>query len=331
MADDDHKRPVTNSVRVAEGNPPENVLGPNAEAEQVIEGLKASGYPLEGVVCRAMIDHFDMVVPEWGFVDSETNKHRSLDVFGSKEVARSEAVEATVVLLVECKRSDLPYVFFRDVTPTTTVRGFPRSCGLQRSVVRVHERHGNRSVEWPVAAAFDLTAHPFITAVPVCSAFARAEPKTKKAFRFSGADTFRRVVLPLARATDHAAAMFQPHRNAVPIRPKAVVSVAVLDAPMLLVEDPERPGDPVMTPWVRVRRQEARSQERSYDMYAWYGIDVVHTAFFETYLESHLLPYASDFGNALVTNSDIVLHGGEVEDIKDFEWASVTRRVDPPT
>ena len=68
------------------------------------------------------------VTEEWGFVDRETGIYRTLDVFGYKNlVGKAKAgsrVEPGLVLLIECKRSELPYVFFKSPTQRR-VNDFP--------------------------------------------------------------------------------------------------------------------------------------------------------------------------------------------------------------
>jgi hypothetical protein len=129
-----------------------------------------------------------------------------------------------------------------------------------------------------------LGPSPFCQAGPAtCAAFSRAEVNGEKV-ELSGSDLFNRVVMPLANASDHAMRTFgHPGGNEI-VYPQLIFCIAVLDAPMLLVESPEQWSDPILNPWVRVIRQEPNIDQFTEGPIRHYGVDLVHVDFFDTFI-----------------------------------------------
>jgi len=306
-------------------NPPENHLGPNVEEKALLDAIEVSGYPLQGRAARILGEDF-AVTEEWGFLQGDKDPvHRSLDLFCWRKLDQADLpnLECYLATLVECKRSDLPYVFFRDVA-SRPIPKFPLVIGSPKSEVAVHKRTGNKLRRYPIGQAFGLQEHAFVQAPSRCSSFSRAEPKSSGTFRFSGSEPFNQVVLPLLRAVDHAAKLYKSNGRQKVIRLHLISPVAVIDAPMLLVADPEAPRDATLTPWVRVIRQEARQERWSGP--AWYAIDFVHISYLRTYVSNYLLSYADAFASACAKYVQLLASDGEVPDLDNFEWDKVAVR-----
>jgi hypothetical protein len=80
---------------------------------------------------------------------------------------------------------------------------------------------------------------------------------------------------------------------------------------MILVRQEEAEVKQVLTPWIRVVRQEARRGETHPSDYATiYGLDVVHRAHLDTYLEQSLRPFFDLFVSR-ATRHDQVLASGK--------------------
>ena len=100
-------------------NPPENRLGPNVEEKALLDAIEVSGYPLQGRAARILGEAF-AVTEEWGFLQGDKDPvHRSLDLFCWRTLDQTDlpSLKCYLATLAECKRSDLPYVFFQDVVP----------------------------------------------------------------------------------------------------------------------------------------------------------------------------------------------------------------------
>jgi hypothetical protein len=172
-----------------------------------------------------------------------------------------------------------------------------------------------------------LSQLPFILDGPdTCAAFSRAEANGNKV-ELSGTDLFNRVVIPLANASDHAMRTFgyTGGRDTTIVYPQLILCMAVLDAPMVLVESPEQWSNPILTPWVRVIRQEPNLEQFAERPIKHYGVDLIHIDFFDTFIETHVLPFAKEFGSrAIQLGAGPLLHGGRVPDIDDWEWTEIT-------
>lgn len=307
-------------------NPPGNVLGPNIDTANFLAALEESGYPLQGVVTEALTHRF-VPTEEWGYIDRDTGSHRSLDIFAFRNLSSDESsgpVLPSLVLLVECKRSDLPYVFFQNVVPRR-IQGFPMVTGRNASTVAISEpiRGGRtRTKSIPTGTAFGLAKQPFVAVdrPPQCSSLARAEPIKGGRFRLSGTDPYNRLVLPVVRAMDQARWLYRDHGSDSILYPRLISGLCVVEAPMLLIEGPRQPLKPVMAPWIRVVRREAVADVKSWRSFQYYAVDVIHAAFVEEYIERHLIPFASAFAEAVAEHQAVLMKGGVVEDV-DGTWA----------
>ena len=109
-------------------NPLANQLPKGVEEDKLLDAVRTSGYPLQSVVARELSSHFT-VVEEWGYKDKTENVHRTLDVYCFRELETLGPITPRVHLLIECKRSDLPYVFFVPGV-TRLPRDFPEMLGF---------------------------------------------------------------------------------------------------------------------------------------------------------------------------------------------------------
>lgn len=163
----------------------------------------------------------------------------------------------------------------------------------------------------------------------LAAVFAKIEPNKKKV-QLSGAEAFNSIVIPLVNASDHASQQYGhvfvgPNGRAV--SPKLVISLAVLGAPMVLVEGSDRISDPILTPRVWVVRQEPNLDGRHKGSTKNYAIDVVHVEFPDTLLEQHILPSARDFAvRAVHMGSGPMINGGQVPNIDRWNWSEIEER-----
>jgi hypothetical protein len=313
-------------LRIDPSNPDGNQLPPGVDETELIGAIESSGYPLQGVVASILDGRF-AVTEEWGYIDRDTKEHRTLDVFAHKSLTddRTVPVRPSVVLLIECKRSRHPYIFFRTL-PNLPIPRFPRVVGIPNRGVTIAQQDGKRFSERSGAEILGLDQLPFVKpGPPKCAAFSKAIVSGKKV-ELSGSDPFNSLVLPLVKAQVHAAQQFKAPEKPIWIFPTLMLSISVLDAPMLLVTDPEQAGDPLMTPWVRIIRQEANPNPQSRRGYSYYSFDAVHIGFFEDYLTKHVLPYAEDFGKRAIEKAGVLFNGGEVPNLTAWEWHEVKER-----
>ncbi len=94
-------------------NPSQNALSPGLSLEKVTDAVRRSGYMLQTLVASELQKTF-IVTEEWGYPDRNSQEHRTLDIFAYKQIAQENrngvVVTPCLALLVECKRSRLPYM-----------------------------------------------------------------------------------------------------------------------------------------------------------------------------------------------------------------------------
>lgn len=313
-------------MRNAASNPERNQLPKGIDEKELIGAIESSGYPLQGLVASILNDRF-AVSEEWGYIDRDTKEHRSLDVFAYKKLGSSMAapVQPNIALLIECKRSRHPYIFFQSI-PNRAIPRFPSVAGLPSGGVSIHEAGGNRSIQASGALALGIDKLPFVEpGPPKCAAFTKAIPSGKRV-ELSGSDPFNTLVLPLVKAQVHAAQLYKVADKPTRLFPTLLHCVSVLDAPILLVEKPEDAANPVFTPWVRIVRQEADPDPFSWNRFRFYSIDAVHIDYFPEYVTKHVLPFAEEYGKRAIAFDNILFGGGQVSSLDNWSWDEVKPR-----
>jgi hypothetical protein len=184
-------------------NPPENQLSKGVEEDKLLDAVRVSGYPLQSVVARELSSHFT-VTEEWGYKDKTENVHRTLDVYCFRELKGTEPITPRLHLLVECKRSDLPYVFFVPGV-SRLPKDFPEMLGCGSFSLSIPQGTQDASA----ADFFCANELSFVSPGPaIATAFARAERRNKGGFELSGGVPFNQVVLPLASAMEQISGVF---------------------------------------------------------------------------------------------------------------------------
>jgi len=275
-------------------NPAENELPQGLNESALEAAIVASGYPLQTVIALQLARTFG-VTEEWGFMDRTTNEHRTLDIFAYQHVNGLDCpnkVCPTVALLIECKRAELPYVFFQSAVPKLPL-DFPKITGLNRADIYI--RDPKRSQDIPVSVALELAPHPFCTKPPICTTFSKAHRKGHD-LNLSGTDVFNSVVLPLISAFEHLHASSEAGGGDIQFWAALSLSICVIDAPMVLVEGPPEALTLTLHPWVRLtRRETVEKNGRRYPQH--YVIDVVQRGFFDTYISKELAQFADFYAD----------------------------------
>lgn len=301
----------------ADGNPDSNCLKGGVTDAQLDLAVRMSGYPLQRVIAEQLLGEFD-VTEEWGYVDRETAEHRALDIFASKRIRESAHFWFDLALLVECKKSDLPFVFFEAAAPQAP-REFPIISGLGGKSPELHVT-GVGSTSTSVSRFLGLHDFPFVSSgPPTCSAFARAERKGKE-LDLSGTVPFNQVVLPLVSAVQHFANLQKTVSMQGRVPACLVHPICVLDAAMVLVQGgPELPRL-MLCPWVRIVRQEATKEGRG-GFWRHYVVDFIHRGYLETFVHQHLIPFADQFADRAISVELLLCEGkGRVPDFDAWKF-----------
>lgn len=328
-------------------NPPENRLPQGLPEERLKEAVERSGYPLQSVVAEELQKNF-MVTEEWGFPDRTTHEHRILDIFAYKKLAEENRngllIGPSVALLVECKRSALPYVFFRSVATewSSRIRDFPMITGLQR--LELHA--GDRTREVTPSECLGLSAEPFVAAgPPVSASLAGAvgggtrhpekgsanrgedreadQPHQGKGIRITGTEAYNSTLLPLISATEHLSDYYRAGTS--PIFPTIAFAVCVLDAPMVLSDGGPQNFVLSMAPWIRVVRQEKTKHSQGY-LHRQHVIDFVHRFALPSFVRE-VFSLTAVVRARLIEKGAVFQRGqGTVADLDGWSWAEVQPR-----
>jgi hypothetical protein len=296
-----------------EGNPLGNRLPGSIEEAELQKAVERSGYPLQTVVARMLTEKEWLVAEEASFLDPDTEASRTLDVrarrlLGELTEAESRRFYPSLELLIECKQSDFPYVFFRS-DPFGPPVTFPRLQGVPQEFT-LQGDDGKRVRYVPSLKALGGTDDPFVEQPPAfASSFAKAESAgSGKKLRLSGEDTYRALVEPILKATEHYAQGIGYERGGSALHCRVTVPIALLHAPMLLAETTTEQPKLRYAPWVRVLRHESPpSRPRRSWSERLLALDVVHRDYFLTYLTEHLEPFTDELMGRLGQHRDLFL------------------------
>ena len=304
-------------------NPEENRLHAGVKEQALVDAITNSGFPLQGHVADLLNPKYG-VTEEWSFIDRDTEELRSLDVFAWRNFEPLGQATCRAALLVECKSSVHPYVFFQnainDEFQFPTLVGVPHVTITKRGDAS-HSRYQERTPNSILA----LHDSPFGKQPPIASAFTKAIAKGDK-FNVSGNDPFNSIVMPLVKSLDHASGIYDAAVENGMIYPTLLLAVCVLDAPMVLVSNPSDGQKPSLTPWVRILRREAKSGRYGGIEQFEYIVDIVHRGFMADYFDSHVEQFLDLYRTRMQTSAEIIDRGGTVENLDNWEWSDVVAR-----
>lgn len=288
-------------------NPNANQLGAGLTEDHVRSAIEKSGYPLQTIVgdllrFKSVAENKNFQVQdEWSYIDRDTEELRTVDLLAELRLHDWEPqprVRPHLNLLIECKQSPLPYVFFETST-TPALMDFPTIAGLRHNNIIITTDDDPSSTNYSVPQALDLYEDPFQSALRTCHTLSKCVRKGSEV-ELSGSDAYNSLVLPLGKALQHFVRSKNPVETAWYFDCHATLAVGVLDAPMISVIVGQ--AGPVLTavPWVRVVRHEYEEGADHFDHDKMRVVDVVHRDFLNVYLDSHLLPFAKRFAERVL-------------------------------
>lgn len=289
-----------------------NLLPDGLTLQQVEHAIEKSGYPLQIDVASELQRAFDLQ-PEWGFVDRNTQATRALDLMATRDlshrgVSPAQRVRPHVVLLIECKKSELPYVFFGSDAPAPDT--FPHVAGLNHEGIVVKTDDDPSSWQMPFFMALGLNDQPFLRSVPAISTNLSKVVRKSRDVELSGTEAYQGLVLPLRSAVEHFRLTAKPPSTAAYFDAYLVIGLAVLDAPMLTSHRGLSGSQLDYTPWQRLWRHEPLSSDAFRSQFGESSaIDIVHKGYLSTYVEQHLLPFAEAFAVAVQNHEAEVASG----------------------
>jgi hypothetical protein len=317
-------------------NPPGNRLSPGVAIEKVELAIQNSGYPLQTLVASQLRSTF-RVVEEWAYKDRNTEETRTLDLWASSalplDMTRDpHRVRPHLDLLIECKQSELPYVFFH--SESQGVPNFPSVAGLKGEEVALKTDDSRNTWTYPVLPLFGLHKAPYLLEPPVCSTISKCARKGGGDLVLSGSDAYNGIVMPLMSATDHFHLLATPPLTARYFEPHLVVPLAILDSPMIGVQLEHDSQQLAFIPWIRILRHEP-SREAGFLGHRGnlFAIDVIHKDFLSDFLDSWLMPFALRFQELAWKHDEVLATGkgfvpglGQRERVEQLEEYLTPRR-----
>jgi hypothetical protein len=130
-----------------------NQLPGGITLDDLQETIKRSGYPFQASVANTLREHLDIgrssagIQEEWTYIDSETNQVRSIDIFAAADLFQRDKGDVPRVapilnMLVECKQSEMPYVFFLRGHSPKRLYDFPEIIGVPTPRIFIVEPRG---------------------------------------------------------------------------------------------------------------------------------------------------------------------------------------------
>lgn len=299
-----------NAMNQSENNPNSNQLNAGVTEALVLDAVRRSGYPLQTFIADLLRENQLGVQEEWSFIDKDLGDLRALDIHASKrlyDLKGNHRVRPHLNLLIECKQSDLPYMFFKAIG-NTWLPDFPRIGGLSKDEIVISTDDDRSTWSHSIINALQLDKHDFHTQSVFCHTFSKCVRKGKE-LELSGSDAYNGLVLPLTKAVQHLVHAERPGETAAYFDAHLILGVGVVDAPMVTVELEN--GSPIlsMTPWVRVLRHEYVDSDGWWERNKMRAIDVVHKDYFSQYLLGGLIPFAEEFGQLVLKHSKEVSTG----------------------
>lgn len=271
------------------------------------------------------------VQEEWSYLDQDSGENRTIDMLAVKWIDEETLPPSThiypkLALLIECKQSRLPYVFFLS-SSKLRVENFPLIVGLKDG--RVQLRTDDSSSTWtiPVLETLSLTSHPFMVEPEYCTSFSKCVRKSD-GYELSGTEPFHSLVLPISKAVHHFDMVESPTKMVMYFHCHLTVGLGIVNAPMVGIHAGEEAGELMLLPWVRVAKHEAEETNEPHFRKGLFAIDIVHRDFLQDYLKHQLLPFASMFGALAVKHQKTLISGkGYATGMEKYSMSNLERRL----
>ncbi|MDX3756259.1 hypothetical protein [Streptomyces sp. AK02-04a] len=238
---------------------------------------------------------------EWEYIDSETQQARSVDILVGASVSSFTLQDlkpsqvplfSYLNLVIECKQSDNPYIFFLRDSPPEDAPAFPEMLGPIKEKIEIFQRkeNGEISEQATILGVRDVLGfYEFdyvLPALPYAVSLAKAL-RSKSKVEVTGEETYRALTYPLLKAVDHLKGTIES-RTQTSWMERFVIAVAVVRAPMVGSTFSQSGEQRLISlPWVRVSRLEPTgntiNREGPTNSVRYY--DVVHESYLDTYVD----------------------------------------------
>lgn len=303
---------------------PENKLPDGVSMELVYDAITESGYPLQLEIAD-IIGTTCSVQHEWAYEDADTAATRSLDILASRkfyDLRKDPRVYPAAQVLIECKRSLLPHVFFVP-NGRPPAAELPMVCGVHDQRIVVHLEKENRANAIGLNRLIIPEHDAFLSTPPSCFTFSKAKRKGKN-LELCGSEAFQGLIQPLTKAMIHYQKARKPRKTFLYFSIDLAFSIGVIDGPMLKFQG----GQLSYSPWIRVFRHEHVPVEDGPSYGRQIAVDVVHKEFLGEYIESYLAPFCARIAETTLAHEIEIAEREAVAADFSQAWAGKIRPVE---
>lgn len=319
-------------MKNVKNNPTSNILQAGVTEEKINVAIIKSGYPLQTRVSKQLSGQFH-VQEEWSFADKKTGEIRSTDILAEKwfweKEKKQPRVRPNLNLIIECKQSELPYIFFLS-DHTLWAPNFPFIAGLSKDDLTLTTDNDPSTWMYSVTDALSLSYDDFLTKGPLfCNKFSKCERKGSDLL-LSGEMPFNEIIYPLLSAMNHFKLAEKPPSTAYYFDLHLVIGIGVLDAPMLGVKVEDQKHELISLPWVRVVKHQTDKNPDFTHKNNLFAIDIVHKDFLAEYINKHVLPFAERFSKLAIKHQEVIANSkGFVSNMDGIKRTEIEKNLLP--
>jgi hypothetical protein len=316
-------------MKASATNPATNQLPKGISEEQINLAIKKSGYPLQTKVAL-MLKRTFQIQEEWSFIDPNSGNARSIDILAERSLPVSQQLhptmeisgksELTFNLIIECKQSELPFIFFLN-EEQITAPNFPSIAGLGKQTVAIHKEKTAHMI--PIQKILNFNQYPFISNEAIfCTKFCKCERKGGDII-LSGEESFNNIIYPLLKAVNHFHLLANQSFRVDYFHLHLILGIGVLDAPMIGVKTTQDSHQTSLIPWVRVVKHHADDNSTGSRGNV-FAFDIVHKDFVNDYIQNHFLPFENQCFRQFLMYGKLLQKGsGTVNDIAELTHISI--------
>lgn len=325
------KERYLNHMEQTFNNPPTNVLGAGITESNLANAIQQSGYPLQTIIANYLRSNFS-VQDEWGYIDRDTKELRTIDIFAQRALydiyEEQPLIRPSLNLMIECKQSELPYIFL--LSPTQPwLLDFPIIAGLGQDEIQITTDDSASTWNYSPTHLLGLESHRFLHD-PIYSYTLSKCLRKGKDLELSGGEPYNNLILPIIKSLLHFQIAEKPPKTAVYFDVHLALGIGVLNAPMVGVRVLDKSNELILLPWVRVVRHEYFENLELWKRSKCLVVDLVHKDFFQQYLEDHVSPFAKDFANlAILHKQEFITGKGFATSMDKDGWGNIEPRLRP--
>lgn len=301
-------------------NPPSNVLPEGVSDDQLRQAVVASGYPLQAAIVEALVSQLERlkgylsVQEEWSYEDKDAGVTRNLDAYVDIELTDSQLFgdsrspladshfRCHVSFLIECKQSNLPFVFFEGRRSRSQ---YPMLFGLPNEWLKIVNEDDERAGAIKIRAADALGLSSFDHPDRRSAILMSKAVRKGKDLELTGEISYKSIVLPLLKATHHFFKVAEPSPEQCYRDIRVVFPVAVLRAPMVSASADSGEGPLQPHPWFSLSRVEPGSSDSiTYSQVT--SFDIVHEDYFNVYVDGAVGLAAEILSKAVAAQNQLI-------------------------